>query len=441
MNTIEEQIRAIADEAVAQTEPILRPRHNTEVVVGTDGEPIDIDTRRATGKRARLLGVAAAVLIVGLVGALVVATNRGATPIPADEPGGPWVTGLLQRVPGQAAGFGDLRISGADLVALETLTGIERPDASNNLGEPSDSADEWSTLASGDVGADPSEYGVVVPRSQLFTEALSDPESFRDEVPFSPLDVGRYVTIEMDGPTRTLDEFTLVSGADAVADAVDDDGYLLIGTGELGERNVADRTALRPIGEPMQLGFDAASATVAVERGGDLVPGWLSGTGDSLSDRSPDVAAVAEQLDRIDGLTSFAITVEDFTADSFAEESFAAVGTSTVDRPFSTFAQGWSGIGESARLVLVYAFADEHEAADAVPSIEATFAPDNVVPTFDSGNVVLRPVAEDRLTMGRLLDVESIETIGRTVVVIGSLPDHNEWSGAVRYLAPYLSHE
>lgn len=214
----------------------------------------------------------------------------------------------------------------------------------------------------------------------------------------------------------------------------------MIGAGPLGERNVTDRTALRPIGEPMQLGFDEARATVAVERGGDLVPSWLSGSADSLWNRSPDVAAVAEQLDRVDGLTAFAITAEDFAADSFVVQSVAATGTSIINRPFSAFAQGWSGIGESARFVFVYAFADGQEAAEAVSSIEATFAPDNVVPTFDSGNVVLRPVDEDRLTMGRLLDVESIDAIGRTVVVTSGLPDTDGWDGSIRYLAPYLSH-
>ncbi len=421
MSTIEQQIRAIADEAFAQTEPVLPAPRIAEPQVVMAVDPVDRDARRRMRSRARLLTVAATVLVVALVGSLLIATNRSADPTPTDERSGLSITESLRRLPAEAATFGDLRIAGADFVALETLTGIERPTTL-------DDSDARLGRITSDLGSDPAYFGVVVPRSELFTEGLFDPEGFRGELPFSPFDVGQFVTVEMGGGlTRTFDEFTLVSGADAVPEAVDDDGYLKIGSGELGERNLASRTPLRPLGQPMQVGFDAETDTVAVDRGVDFVPRWLNGTTDSLLAASPDLAAVAEQLDRIDGLASFALSVEDFSFDPTLYDAAGLDEMIIIDRPFSVLATGWSGIGESARVVYVYGFTDEQAAADAAPSIEAVFAPDNVAAT---------PLGEETLTMRSIFDVESIETVGRTVVVTAS-PQRTD----AGFLPPYLFHE
>lgn len=351
MSTIEDQIRAIADEAFAQTAPILRPPRTAEPEVVMDVEPIDLDARRGMSARTRLLTIAASVLGVALVGGLLVATTGDTDPIPADETTGLSITESLGRLPGEAATFGDLRVAGADFTALEALTGIERPTT------PAGN-DEWLARTTGDLGSDPAYFGVVVPRSELFFEGLLDPDGFTDELPFSPFDVGRFLTVEMGGLTRTFDELVLVSGADAVAEAVGDDGYLKIGTGELGERNIADRTPLRPVGEPIQIGFDADSDTVAVDRGVDVVPAWLNGSTDSLLSAAPDVAAVAEQLDRINGLASFSLSSEDFSFSGVVEDVTEIDEMNVIDTPFSVLGTGWSGIGESARIVYVYAFAD-----------------------------------------------------------------------------------
>jgi hypothetical protein len=425
MSTIEEQIRAVADEAFAQTEPIERTSRSADTAVPSGAEPARLDARRAVSNRARLLTVAASLLAVTLVGGLLIAANRGTDSI-ATEPGTidessvSWVSGTLQRLPADAAtfrapadagNFAGLRIAGADLVALEVLAGIDRP---ATLDDP---ADEWIALASGELSS--TLDGASPPRSELFTQALFDPDGFTDELSFSPLDVGRYVTVDIGSLTQSFDEFTLISGADAVSNAVDDEGYLKIGTGEPGERNIASRTPLRPIGEPMQLGFDAATSMVAVDRGVDGVPSWLDGPTDSILATSPDLAAIADQLDRVDGLTTFTIRVEDFSlVPSFGGPAgpteMVTDDTAVIDRPFSAVGTGVSGIGESARIVFVYAFADEQAATAAAPSVEATFAPDNVLWT---------PVGDRPWTMGSVLEFESIKTVGRTVVVTSSFPD------------------
>lgn len=428
MSTIEEQIRAIADEAFAQTEPVLRDVRKSGASP-LEIEPVDLDARRNTTSRARLLTIAAAVLVVALVGGLLIATTRRTDSVPTDEPNGLSIVESLQRVPGDVATFGDLRIAGADFVALEALTGFERPTT------PSGS-DEWIARISGILESDPGYVGVVIPRSELFTEGLNAPDDFIDELRFSPFDVGRFITVEMGGLTRTFDEFTLVSGDDAVADAVDESGYLQIGTGELGERDLASRTPLRPLGEPMQLGFDPTNATVAVARGVDVVPAWLSGSTDSLMDTAPDIAAVAEQLDRIEGLTAFAFAQADRSVGDAFEGVPGFDEMTVIDRPF-LLATGWSGIGASAKAVYIYAFADEQAAADATPSVEAAFAPDNVVATLAPGSFPA-PAEGDPLTMRSIVAVESIETVGRTVIVTAS-PATDEVT--VGYVAPFLVHE
>lgn len=86
MSTLEEQIRAIADEAFAQTEPILPMPRASGTTDGINVGPVDLDTRHGAGNRARVLAVAAAVLVIALVGGLLAATNRSADPVPADEP-------------------------------------------------------------------------------------------------------------------------------------------------------------------------------------------------------------------------------------------------------------------------------------------------------------------------------------------------------------------
>jgi hypothetical protein len=126
MSTIEEQIRAIADEAFAQTEPVLRDVRKSGASP-LEIEPVDLDARRNTTSRARLLTIAAAVLVVALVGGLLIATTRPTDSVPTDEPNGLSIVESLQHVPGDVATFGDLRIAGADFVALEALTGFERP--------------------------------------------------------------------------------------------------------------------------------------------------------------------------------------------------------------------------------------------------------------------------------------------------------------------------
>ncbi|MGA7757453.1 MAG: hypothetical protein WCA57_06370, partial [Ilumatobacteraceae bacterium] len=192
MSTIEQQIRAIADEAFAQTEPVLPAPRIAEPQVVMVVDPVDRDARRRMRSRARLLTVAATVLVVALVGSLLIATNRSADPTPTDERSGLSITESLRRLPAEAATFGDLRIAGADFVALETLTGIERPTTL-------DDSDARLGRITSDLGSDPAYFGVVVPRSELFTEGLFDPEGFRGELPFSPFDVGQFVTVEMGG--------------------------------------------------------------------------------------------------------------------------------------------------------------------------------------------------------------------------------------------------
>lgn len=426
MRTIEEQIRAIADEAFDQTTPIRMGTRNQGAALTSDPVEVDDAGNAATGKRVRF--AAAGLLLMALVGGLIVLADRGSDRS-ADEADGLSIIESLARVPGDVATFGDLRIAGADLVAVERLAEIERP---TTLAA---GRDEWLSLViDGSVSGD-SDTRVVIPRSLLLREGLRNPDAFTEELPFSPLDVGRYVTVEAGGVGRraTLDVFTLLSGVEAVEEAVDGGGYLKVGTGEMGERNLAERTPLRQTGEPLQVGFDATNSTIAVDRYVDLVSAWLDRTAPSVLDVSPDVRAVAEQLDRVDGLTAFGIDVDDYSIGALdADEMVGFDEMDVIDRPFSTLGFARAGIGETARSVFVYAFSDEQSATDAVRSFEDVFAPDNVVATF---------AGEDPLTMRSVFNAESIEVIGRTVVVTSSLGDVSErLRPGTSYVPPFVLH-
>lgn len=428
MSTIEDQIRSIADEAFAQTEPIHRARQDDDRAVVLDITSIATEVSTRADRRSPFLSVAAALLLVVLVGGLLVATHQGSDSDSADRSAGLSITDSLRRIPGDVRDFGDLRIAGADLTLLETLTDVARP-------RVFDSDSDWFDLAYGDFVPDDTAVRVAIPRSQLFTEGLTDPDGFAVELPFSPLDVGRYTTVEMGGLTRSFDQFTLVAGLDSVQAAVDETGYLKLGTGAVGERDVASRTPLRPLGEPMQVGFDPANSTVVVDRGVDIVPAWLNGADRSLLDTSPDIAAVAEQLDRFDDPTTFGISTGDFTVGAAVDFSTNDV----IDRRFTSLGTATFGVGDSTSVVYVYAFADEQAAADATPSVEAAFAADNIVPTFDQTNTP-RPVGTNQMTVRTILDVESIDAVGRTVVVRADrLEPGDEWD-EFRFVPPFLFH-
>lgn len=414
MSTLEEQIKAIADEAFDHTEPIDLGRRTAEPRASVDLEPVVLDARRSSAGPPGLLAAAAAVLIVALVGGLLIATGRDSDPSPADDPDGLSVVGVLSDLPIDIETQvetvdGNFALGGVDLAALERVTGIERP-------ATLDDSDAWVKLA---LGAG----DVAVPPSELFRDGVTNADAFADEMPFSALDVGGYVSVDVNGGGLIdgFDVFSLIGGTDGVRTAVGDDNLLKVGDGEPGERSVTDRTPLRPIGQPLLVGFDPERETVAVGRGADLMSAWLDDAGDSLMTSSTGVVEIAEQLDRLDGLVSFIVLNDDFDLGELSDADVDVVDDFvTIDRPFSRLGIGSSGIDASWKMVYVYAFADTADAAAATPSIEDAFAADNPVPTA---------VGEPELLMGSFLDVDSIEAVGRTVVVITRPSDAAERSG------------
>lgn len=400
MSTLEAQIKAVADEAFDQTEPAVQPSNGAERNVWIDIEPVDLDTRRWAARPRRILAVVAAVLLVALVGGLLLATNPNSDPIPADDPNGLSVVELLSGLPLEIETQvdlveGELIVGGVDLVALENVAGIERP---GTVSGP------WVELALGAEGA-------PVPQSALWSSGLSNPEAFEAELPFSALDVGRYVTVNVSGGGLIdgFDQFTLISEVDAVEAAVGEDNLLQVGEGEAGERRIKDRTTLRPIGRPLFVGLDPERDAVAVAVGADLVTAWLDAD-ESLMTSSTGLVDVAEQLDRVDGLIGFQIFRRDFSTASLAAagaDDSVLDDFAIIDRPFSQLGIGWSGIGASRRIVYVYLFDDNDAASAATPSVEATFDPNTPLPAEGAPPQV----------MGSFFNIDSIETMGRTVVV------------------------
>jgi hypothetical protein len=86
VSTIEEQIRAVADEAFAQTEPILRTPQTGERAGSIDDDLVTHRARRGGSKRSGWLAAAAIGLGVALVGGLLALADRSNDNTRTDEP-------------------------------------------------------------------------------------------------------------------------------------------------------------------------------------------------------------------------------------------------------------------------------------------------------------------------------------------------------------------
>ncbi|WP_395153934.1 hypothetical protein [Ilumatobacter sp.] len=377
---------------------------NTEIA-WVDLESSVPDTRRRAPRRGGLVAYAAATAVLVALVALWAFSESDTDSTPVDDPSGDFVVDAINSLPAGIAVYADigndLRIAGVDLDALARLAGVERPAKFVAAGP-------WAEV----VGRQ--EAGTVQ-RSDLFQRGLADADAFIAELSFSPLDVTSYTTVAVENHAGALDVFTLISGADGVGAAVGDDNFLQIGAGEPGEINVADRTSLRPLGRPIMVEFDPVAETVAVDSGLGFLSADLNRSAESRLTSSPDLAAVAEQLDRMPGLIGFQLTQSDFSIGTVLQQDGQGVErVNLIDRPFSSLGIGRSGSGPSARTTYVYLFNDEADAAAARPSVDALFGPNNVVPTPRGGT---------EQVMGNFVTVVSIETAGRTVVVTTAVPD------------------
>lgn len=421
---LEQQIRTLADAAFEQTSPV-------QFVA-----PVPERVAAGAGSTRWWLLVAASVLVIALIGGITMVGGFGDSPVapantsaPATTPVERTTTEPLRTAPDFSSEFsargvlgvvplpdGDpatgLSIGGADFAAIAELAGIDRTGGLDRS-LPSD----W-------LGLLLSQESAVLPESALILDALDATVIFESEFGFSVLDVDRFATASnylgasVDSRLFPFDVLVLGSDMAALAESAGDDSIVDIGEGADHQRNVAERTVFRPIGEPLRVGIDASRSMAAVSRSTPFVEAWLETDGKSLAD-VPDLAAAAAVLDRDDQLHAvqfeiFNRDVDDLEPEITQEPSVSdfLIGATRhlISEEFTTMALGSSGIGESNRTTIVYVFADERSATASVEPIERLYARDTDIRNADIAG------AE---TVGDVFTLDEVTVVGRSVAVSG----------------------
>lgn len=436
---LEQQIRIVADAAFEQTSAVrgVAPRAAGRTPGGS------------LSPRGWLM-VAAAVLVVVLVGAIALVAGSEEPPVVPIDPAPSTTTrvegtiestavdlsgefsarGVLSVVPlpgdEQATG---LRIGGADFTAIAQLAGVER-DGRVDGSSPSD----WFDLVF-------REESVGLPESMLFIAALRDADGFEDEFGFSVLDVDRYVAVtnylgaSFDQLLFPFDVMVLGGDMTALTERAGDDSIIDIGEGADDQTNVADRTEFRPVGRPLRVGVDESRSMVAVSKSTPFVAAWLDTDGASLADVS-DLAAAAAVLDRDDELYAAEFDIQNRDVSDLEPEITDERSASDfpIIEEFTTMAMGFSGVDESQRTTIVYVFADERAASASVDPIERLYAPDTEVRHTDVEGVE---------TVGDVFLLDDVTVIGRSVAVVGHTGDGgpNEVRRVLfENLGPFIGH-
>jgi len=417
--SLEEQIRQVADAAFEQTTAVRPDESDTKPKVA-----------RSRTRGRWIVLVAASVLAIALVGALSVIGGTANSPIsPVDSPtpsptSGATVTepppttpplpvppdfseefsalGMLAEIP-LAAYRPDVggRVEGTDFATISEISGVARPANANVAAER-----DWF-----DVLFDPEAVALTTP-FLLYpdTEKLQD---YEQELGYGFLDIDRFAaasTFVSTDPIDPIDVVALRREIELLADEAGDDQIVDIGSGPDGQRNLDDRTPLRPIGQPLRLGIDEQRSMISISRSTPIVSAWLNPESPTLFD-VPDLAAAAAALDLDEEL--YSAEIETIDRDIASYELDLPESEFLIVEEFSTVGLGWSGFGDNQRTTIVYVFADEEAASASVQPIESLYALDAEV--HNPNGIQLDEVD----VVGDAFLVDEVTAFGRTVVVSG----------------------
>lgn len=189
------------------------------------------------------------------------------------------------------------------------------------------------------------------------------------------------------------------------------DGVRSAGEGEDLYSNLEQRTALRPLGQPLRVGQDGDRIMLSSTT--RTVANWLGGLGPTLAE-DPGVLETADQLDAVGAISGYFLVdpsggagIESLVSASASPEEakrrLAEMKQWSITQPFGVIAVGTVLEGTSARDVVVYHFGSESAAATAHEQVERAWADGLLL----SG----APVAE-------LFTVHEARAEGATVVVL-----------------------
>lgn len=308
--------------------------------------------------------LAGLVLVALVVAASAWLSTLGTTPapVPADQ-APPDATGtvvdLLDQVPAEVAGDGDIRVTLGDVARATDLAGVRRPspDADDEVGR-------WKLQALS--GGDPTDPDVDSGYVWVPDPLWFDLAAYRQELGWSLLDVDQFV--DLSGPSPVLgrgvgasslgiDEgLAVVTGAAGTGEfppALDDlgNGVVQAGTDDV---TLQDSTPARLQGAPLFLSRQDGRLAMASDR--DMLDAWQSGSGPTLAN-DPAVAAVAARI-ADDQPTAVVIERGSFTVDP----SRATGGDpSVLPAPFDAAGVAWSRDQAGPRLTIVL----HHDTPDA----------------------------------------------------------------------------
>ncbi len=250
---------------------------------------------------------------------------------------------LLAQLPAVERDDSQLWIAFGNVSMATELAGAERPTDPGDIA----GAGAWTSQLSGRD----SEIAVPFPTTGQ-SRSPEDLEAIDDELGFSLLDVD--VFIELQTPPSTFLAFTGVTDADTVTASLGDadDGVFSVGDGDDFEIDPEKRSPARPIGVPLRLG--AQDGLIGVSPSTPLMRSWLGGDGETLADDAAMVA-VAERLD---------------AAGPYGAYLVATNGLSSSTNPYDTVGVALAVEDGDALGVIVYHYANDDDAADAVTTIE-----------------------------------------------------------------------
>lgn len=351
----------------------------------------------------RFLRLSAAPLLIGAT--LLAACGSDDA---SDTTEGAWIAPMLAEIPSSAnADPTSVMIVAGDLNRATDAAGLARPDADANTDEFLD----WLRPVTGIPLDDaPATVSMLLPEAASPTRLAAN-DAIRDELGWSLAEVDTFIELN-EAPNR----FTAIRGDVTAADldgaiGEADDGIWHLGGDDLS----VDVTAIseaRPLGESLRMAFE--DDVLVVSRTTPDVRGWLDDE-PSMADRE-ELAVIAGALDAAE-VYSAMMMVHDSSplaalgVSATPEQLEEFLGDTQLIDPFVAFGAGLSVVDDEPTGTIVYAFATDDAAADAVDTIDDVLT--------DGASIM------SRRPLNEMFEVREVRADGSVVVATIAFRDAN----------------
>jgi hypothetical protein len=299
-------------------------------------------TLHASRRTARHLGVAllAAAALLGACGG-----------DDDEDSAGEGIASLLARMPSVDRGSDLVMYTYGDLARASQLAGLTRPDSPSSADDFTALA-EWAVALAGVVpGDDRSTVAAPLPEAASPTR-LDEYEAIVDEVGWSLADVDRFLEFAAPPERFTLIDGTVDTKAVEAAVGAPRNDIWSAGTGDDFESAFDEVSPARPLGVPIRMAARGAlfAVTPSTDMAGQFVDGDDVGGDEGFT-------AVAERLD-----------------DADVYGAYLATHDNDRGSPYDTVGLGVAVDDDGPLVVIVYHYADDEAASDAVADVEDVLA-------------------------------------------------------------------